>query len=200
MESRLDFRSEKFEQDLIGRGNRIFILVMVKVLKQSERGRKPGQNLAGSGELPERFAVLIFGEFGDQADLQPADETVAVRPGPHEGTLRCLRSFPRCDRRWEWPLIASGTRFECHGGRGDGVCRFRNRCPGIVGAGPYPSHAWPELRPACKARMLLRSTLEGESLYCLVGVAASTRSRAPAKSQVDATSHSLTRRLQLERT
>lgn len=48
--------------------------------------------------------------------------------------------------------------------------------------------------------MLLRSTLEGESLYCLVGVAASTRSRAPAKSQVDATSHSLTRRLQLERT
>ena len=99
-ELRIESRSKKFEQDFVGRWARAFVLMPVKVLDEFERGRKPGQYYARCGELPELFAVLMVPEFSNQADLQPADETVAVRPG--------------------------------HQGGRSGVCRFRDRCPGIL--------------------------------------------------------------------
>src|SRR5216684_1274631 len=91
------------------------------------------------------------------------------------GTLRSLRSFPSCDRRWEWPLLSPEKWFKCHGGRGTmsavfgiGVLEFFEweRVPRTCGriSGPrageeccYAAHAkrkicfvWSGSRPAQK--------------------------------------------------
>src|SRR5579863_681033 len=78
------------------------ILMNVKMLDESKRGRKRAQGLTGSGEQLKFFLASIIAQFSDEARFQAADEAATVRPGHHGDAPTCW-VVPRLRRKKGMP-------------------------------------------------------------------------------------------------
>jgi hypothetical protein len=94
------------------------ILLAVQVQDKLDGGRKDGQGLAGSGEQSEFLLRVGIAQFGNQARFQPADQTIATRPGLH-GDAPARGVVPVCGGYRECPESHFTSLLRGSGGRGD---------------------------------------------------------------------------------
>jgi hypothetical protein len=150
------------------------IVLIVKSLNELECGLESGQYWAGNSEQPKFFFTAIIAKFRDEAGLQPADNTVAVRRGHHEDAVSGCT--PPCVERGSGPVssLEHASDVTLAGGQRralSGIRALKNFYQGGI-----PQTRGRKSRPACNERMLLCYVRVKECFFDLVGIAANPAS------------------------